>query len=170
MSGGGTREPIDPVRVIGNRSSGKMGYAVAEAARDRGASVVLVSAPTALNPPVGMEAVQVETTVQMRDAVVNASANADALIMAAAPADFRPVATADSKIKRKDAKLTIEIVENPDILGDVKSDIIKVGFAAESDNLVQNATEKLNRKHLDLMAANDITATDTSFSISRAAS
>ncbi len=163
VSAGGTREPIDPVRVIGNRSSGKMGYAVAEAARDRGASVVLVSAPTALSAPVGMEVVQVETTVQMRDAVVDASAGADALIMAAAPADFRPVATADSKIKRKDAKLTVEMLENPDILGDVKNNIIKVGFAAESDNLVQNATEKLKRKNLDLMAANDITATDSGF-------
>jgi len=163
VSAGGTREPIDPVRVIGNRSSGKMGYAVAEAARDRGATVVLVSAPTALNPPAGVDVVQVETTIQMRDAVVDASAGADALIMAAAPADFRPIAAAVSKIKRKGDKLTIEMVENPDILGDVKSDIIKVGFAAESENLVQNASEKLKRKNLHLIAANDITATDSGF-------
>lgn len=163
VSAGGTREPIDPARVISNRSSGKMGYAVAEAARDRGATVVLVSAPTALHPPAGVEVVQVETTIQMRDAVVGASANADALIMAAAPADFRPVAAAASKIKRKGDTLTIEMVENPDILGEVKNDIIKVGFAAESENLAQNATEKLKRKNLDLMAANDITATDAGF-------
>jgi phosphopantothenoylcysteine decarboxylase/phosphopantothenate--cysteine ligase len=165
VSAGGTREPIDPVRVIGNRSSGKMGYAVAEAARDRGANVVLVSAPTALNPPVGMEVVQVETTIQMRDAIVNATAKADALIMAAAPADFRPVATAKSKIKRKAETITLELVENPDILGEVRSDFIRVGFAAESENVVENATDKLKRKNLDLIAANDITATDSGFDV-----
>ena len=165
VSAGGTREPIDPARVIGNRSSGKMGYAIAEAARDRGADVVLVSAPTALRPPVGMEVVQVETTIEMRDAVVAASANADALVMAAAPADFRPTATADSKIKRKGDKLTLELVENPDILGAVGDGIIRVGFAAESDNVVQNATEKLKRKGLDLIAANDITASDSGFDV-----
>ena len=165
VSAGGTREPIDPVRVIGNRSSGKMGYAIAEAARDRGADVVLVSAPTALNPPVGMEVVQVETTIQMRDAIVNATAKADAVIMAAAPADFRPVATAESKIKRKVETITLELVENPDILGAVKSDLIRVGFAAESENVVENATDKLKRKNLDLIAANDITATDSGFDV-----
>ncbi len=165
VSAGGTREPVDPVRVIGNRSSGKMGYAVAEAARDRGADVVLVSAPTALNPPVGVDVVQVETTIQMRDAIVNATAKADALIMAAAPADFRPVATAKSKIKRKAEKITLELLENPDILGEVRSDLIRVGFAAESENVVENATEKLKRKNLDLMAANDITATDSGFDV-----
>ena len=165
VSAGGTREPIDPVRVIGNLSSGKMGYAIAEAARDRGADVVLVSAPTALNPPVGMEVVHVETTIQMRDAIVNATAKADALIMAAAPADFRPVATAESKIKRKVETITLELVENPDILGAVKSDLIRVGFAAESENMVENATEKLKRKNLDLIAANDITAIDSGFDV-----
>ena len=165
VSAGGTREPIDPVRVIGNRSSGKMGYATAEAARDRGADVVLVSAPTALNPPVGTEVVQVETTIQMRDAIVNATAKANALIMAAAPADFRPVATAKSKIKRKAETITLELVENPDILGAVGSDLIRVGFAAESENVVENATEKLKRKNLDLIAANDITATDSGFDV-----
>ncbi|MGB2798691.1 MAG: bifunctional phosphopantothenoylcysteine decarboxylase/phosphopantothenate--cysteine ligase CoaBC [Dehalococcoidia bacterium] len=165
VSAGGTREPIDPVRVIGNRSSGKMGYAIAEAARDRGADVVLVSAPTALNPPVGMEVVQVETTIQMRDAIVNATAKADAVIMAAAPADFRPVATAESKIKRKAETITLELVENPDILGAVGSDLIRVGFAAESENVVENATDKLKRKNLDLIAANDITATDSGFDV-----
>ena len=165
VSAGGTREPIDPVRFISNRSSGKMGYAIAEAARDRGANVVLVSAPTALNSPVGMEVVQVETTIQMRDAIVNATAEADALIMAAAPADFRPVATAESKIKRKGEKITVELVENPDIFGEVRSDLIRVGFAAESENVVENATAKLKRKKLDLIAANDITATDSGFDV-----
>jgi len=163
---GALDEPIDPVRVIGNLSSGKMGYAIAEAARDRGADVVLVSAPTApQTPPVGMEVVHVETTIQMRDAIVNATAKADAVIMAAAPADFRPVATAESKIKRKVETITLELVENPDILGAVKSDLIRVGFAAESENVVENATEKLKRKKLDLIAANDITAIDSGFDV-----
>ena len=113
VSAGGTREPIDPARHIGNRSSGKMGYAVAEAARDRGAQVVLVTAPTALRSPTGVEVVQVETTTQMRDAVVQATATADALIMAAAPADFRPASRARSKIKRTSKSITLELVENP---------------------------------------------------------
>ncbi len=165
VSAGGTRETIDPVRIIGNRSSGKMGYAVAEAARDRGADVFLVSAPTALNSPVGIEVAQVETTIQMRDAIVNSTVQADALIMAAAPSDFRPVSTAESKIKRKAEKITLELVENPDILGAVRSDLIRVGFAAESENVVENATEKLKRKNLDLIAANDITATDSGFDV-----
>lgn len=165
VSAGGTREPLDPARVIGNRSSGKMGYAIAEAARDRGAEVTLVSAPTALRRPVGMEVLQVETTVQMRDAIVNATANADALVMAAAPADFRPVSTASSKIKRTGDKLTVELAENPDILAEVRADIIRVGFAAESHNVVENARDKVERKSLDLIAANDITGTDSGFDV-----
>jgi len=165
VSAGGTQEPIDPVRHIGNRSSGKMGYALAEAARDRGAEVVLVSTPTALAPPIGVEVIPVQTTRQMRDAIVTATARADALIMAAAPTDYRPRATAKRKIKKGDT-VTLELVENPDILREVagkKGDLIRVGFAAESENLVTNATEKLRRKNLDLIVANDITATDSGF-------
>ncbi|MBE0416005.1 MAG: bifunctional phosphopantothenoylcysteine decarboxylase/phosphopantothenate--cysteine ligase CoaBC, partial [Dehalococcoidia bacterium] len=163
VSAGGTVEPIDPVRHIGNRSSGKMGYALAEAARDRGATVILVSAPTALIPPVGVEVVQVQTTVQMRDAIAKAIVGADALLMAAAPADFRPRATAESKIKKGAETLTLELVENPDILSEVKGNFVRVGFAAESENLVENARGKLKRKNLDLIVANDITATDSGF-------
>ncbi|TET39701.1 MAG: bifunctional phosphopantothenoylcysteine decarboxylase/phosphopantothenate--cysteine ligase CoaBC [Dehalococcoidia bacterium] len=163
ISAGGTQEPIDPVRHIGNRSSGKMGYALAEAARDRGAEVVLVSAPSTLAPPVGVKVVQVQTTLQMRDAVIDAAAEADALLMAAAPADYGPATTVESKIKKEVETLTIELVRTPDILGEVKGDFIRVGFAAESENLIENAKEKLKRKNLDLIVANDITASDSGF-------
>ena len=166
VSAGGTQEPIDPVRHIGNRSSGRMGYALAEAARDRGAEVVLVSALTALTPPGGVAVVQVQTTLQMRDAVGSAVRQSDALIMAAAPVDYRSASISERKIKRGMESLTLELVENPDILSEVKGkkgDFIRVGFAAESENLVKNATEKLKRKKLDLIVANDITATDSGF-------
>ena len=165
VSAGGTREPIDPARHMSNRSSGKMGHAVAEAARDRGAQVVLVTAPTALRPPAGVEVVQVETTIEMRDAVVQAAATADALIMAAAPADFRPASRAESKIKRTSERITLELVENPDILAEVTANCIRVGFAAESDHIVENAAKKAKKKNLDLIAANDITATDSGFDV-----
>ena len=161
VSAGGTQEPLDPVRHIGNRSSGKMGYALAEAARDRGATVVLVSAPTALTAPVGVEVVQVQTALQMRDAVAEATPKADALVMAAAVADYRPADAAKSKIKKGAKAFTLELVANPDILGDVRGDFIRVGFAAESENLEGNAREKLARKKLDLIVANDITTTDS---------
>jgi len=165
VSAGGTQEPLDPVRHIGNRSSGKMGYALAEAARDRGANVVLVSAPTALTPPVGVQVVPVQTALQMRDAIVKATTKADALLMAAAVADYRPAATVESKIKKGAGPLTLELVRNPDILGEIRGDLIRVGFAAESENLEKNAREKLERKGLDLIVANDITATDSGFGV-----
>lgn len=166
VSAGGTQEPIDPVRYIGNRSSGRMGYALAEAARDRGAEVVLVSAPTALAPPVGVELVQVQTTLQMRDAVDSAIRQADALIMAAAPVDYRSASISERKIKRGTESLTLELVENPDILSGVKGGgLVRVGFAAESENLVKNAAEKLKKKKLHLIVANDITATDSGFGV-----
>ena len=163
VSAGGTQEPMDPARHIGNRSSGKMGYAIAEAARDRGASVVLVSAPTALVPPAGVEVIQVQTTLQMRDAIVKASAKADALLMAAAVSDYRPKTAAKKKVKKEVATLSLELVRNPDIISEAKGDFVKVGFAAESDNVAQNAKEKLEQKKLDLIVANDITATDSGF-------
>ena len=168
VSAGGTQEPIDPARYIGNRSSGRMGYALAEAARDRGAEVVLVSAPTALAPPIGVALVQVQTTLQMRDAVDSAIRQADALIMAAAPVDYRSASISERKIKRGTESLTLELVENPDILSEVKggkSALVRVGFAAESENLVKNATEKLKKKKLHLIVANDITATDSGFGV-----
>ncbi len=163
VSAGGTQEPIDPVRHIGNLSSGKMGYAIAEAARDRGASVVLVSAPTALAPPAGVEVIQVQTALQMRDAVIKASAKADALLMAAAVSDYRPKTTAKKKIKKAVEALSLELVRNPDIISEAKGDFIRVGFAAESENVAQNAKEKLEQKKLDLIVANDITASDSGF-------
>jgi phosphopantothenoylcysteine decarboxylase/phosphopantothenate--cysteine ligase len=163
VSAGGTQEPMDPARHIGNRSSGKMGYAIAEAARDRGASVVLVSAPTTLAPPAGVEVLQVQTTLQMRDAIVKASAKADALLMAAAVSDYRPKTEAKKKIKKEAANLSLELVRNPDIISEAKGDFVRVGFAAESENVAQHAKEKLEQKKLDLIVANDITATDSGF-------
>lgn len=166
VTAGGTQEPIDPVRHIGNRSSGKMGYALAEAARDRGASVVLISAPAAIPVPAGIEVVQVKTARQMKEAVLNVTSKADALIMAAAVADYRPATTAESKMKKgADAQRTLELVRNPDIIKEVKGKIIKVGFAAESEDLIQNAKAKLKGKDLDIIVANDITAADAGFDV-----
>jgi phosphopantothenoylcysteine decarboxylase/phosphopantothenate--cysteine ligase len=163
VSAGGTQEPIDLVRFIGNRSSGKMGYAVAEAARDRGAVVTLVTGPTALPAPPGVDVMLVQTAEQMRDAVLKAVAAADVLIMAAAVADYRPATIAEGKIKREADTLNLELVKTSDILGEVKGDIIKVGFAAESGDLVARATEKLKKKQLDLIVVNDIAAKDSGF-------
>jgi phosphopantothenoylcysteine decarboxylase / phosphopantothenate---cysteine ligase len=142
-----------------NRSSGKMGYALAVAARDRGAKVVLISAPTALPKPVGIDVVNVGTAQEMYEAVKKAVAKADALIMAAAVADYRPKKVSKSKIKRDRASsLTLELERTPDILVEVKGKFLRVGFAAESENLVANAKGKLDKKRLDLIVANDITA------------
>jgi len=163
VSAGGTQEPLDPVRHITNRSSGRMGYAIAEAARDRGAEVVLVSAPTALVPPVGVSVVNVQTAIQMRDAVVESASNADALIMAGAPADYRPRFASTGKMKKGLDTVSLELEENPDILTEVKGKCVRVGFAAESENLVRNAKAKLQTKDLDLIIANDITAPDSGF-------
>lgn len=165
VTAGGTQEPIDPVRHIGNRSSGKMGYALAEAARDRGADVVLISALTALPRPVGVELTEVRTAQEMYEAVAEAVAEADALIMAAAVADYRPMELSEAKIKKETATLTLKLERTPDILGDVSGDFIKVGFAAESENLIENAKQKLHKKQLDLIVANDITATDSGFGV-----
>jgi phosphopantothenoylcysteine decarboxylase/phosphopantothenate--cysteine ligase len=163
VTAGGTQEPIDPVRYISNRSSGKMGYAIAQAARDRGAKVLLISAPTALPEPVGIDVINVVTAAQMRDAVLTATSKADALIMAAAVADYQPTSAASSKIKRKTSKLALELVSTPDILAEVRGDFIRVGFAAETENLVPNATDKLKRKQLDLIVANDVTLPGSGF-------
>jgi len=163
VTAGGTREPIDPVRHIGNRSTGKMGYAVAEAARDRGAEVKLITASTALHEPAGIEVTHVETAVQMKEAVDKATAKADALIMAAAVADYQPKTTAKAKIKKKTPDLTLELVRTPDILTEVKGNLVKVGFAAESEDTVENARRKLQKKQLDIIIANDITDTDSGF-------
>lgn len=163
VSAGGTQEPIDPVRVITNHSSGKMGYALAEAARDRGARAVLVTAPTGLPDPPLVEVVKVQTADQMAQAVKRKVATADALIMAAAVADYRPAAAAEQKIKKSDDELTIELAKTTDILDTARGNFVRVGFAAESENLVANATDKVIRKSLDLIVANDITDTDSGF-------
>jgi phosphopantothenoylcysteine decarboxylase/phosphopantothenate--cysteine ligase len=163
VSAGGTQEPIDPVRYVGNYSSGKMGYALAEAARDRGARVVLVSTPVALDTPYGVEAVSVKTAEEMRDAVVAACADADVLIMAAAVADYRPARRARQKVKRTKEQKTLELLPTPDILAEVKGKVLRVGFAAESEHLVENASAKMAKKKLDLIVANDITAAGSGF-------
>ncbi len=165
VSAGGTQEPIDPVRVITNRSSGKMGYAIAEAARDRGASAVLVTAPTALPDPVGVRMVRVNTALEMRDAITRECASADALIMAAAVADWRPASAHAQKVKKGAADTwVVELVKNPDIIASVQGQrLVKVGFAAESEDLLRNAQAKLVSKGLHLIIANDITAQDSGF-------
>jgi phosphopantothenoylcysteine decarboxylase/phosphopantothenate--cysteine ligase len=166
VTAGGTREPIDPVRHIGNRSSGKMGYAMAEAARDRGAEVTLITANVALPEPGGVKVVKVKTATEMKKAVTGAVKKADALIMAAAVADYQPEAGAKSKIKKESAgDLTLKLVKTPDILSEVKGNFIKVGFAAESENVTTNAKKKLQTKNLDFIVANDITAPDSGFDV-----
>jgi phosphopantothenoylcysteine decarboxylase / phosphopantothenate---cysteine ligase len=160
VSAGGTQEPIDPVRMITNRSSGKMGYAIAEAARDRGAEVTLVSAPTSLTKPIGVTTVSVETTAQMKEAIEKEVTRAEVLIMAAAPADFRSTSVATQKIKKESGNLTLELVGTPDILSAIGGNIIKVGFAAESQNLVDNARAKAHKKKLDLIVANNVVEDD----------
>lgn len=155
VTAGGTREPIDPVRFVGNRSSGRMGYRLAEAARDLGAKVTLISAPTALPRPVGVEFVPVETAQEMYEAVFEAVAEANVLLMAAAVADYRPRMPAEQKIK-KGAEMSLELARTPDILAQVVGDsLLKVGFAAETENIVENARAKLIEKKLDLVVAND---------------
>ena len=164
VSAGGTQEAIDPVRVVTNRSSGKMGFAIARAARDRGASAVIVAAPTALPDPVGIDVVHVESALEMRDAVVAQCEDADALVMAAAVADWRPAGAADRKLKKGEAvTLTVDMVRNPDIVVGIGGNLIKVGFAAETEDVIENAHGKLVDKGLDLIAANDVTSADSGF-------
>ena len=165
VSAGGTMEPIDPVRVITNHSSGKMGYALAEAGRDRGAKVILVAAPTGLPDPALVEVVAVKTAQEMCDAVLERVKGADALIMAAAVADYRPTTEADQKIKKASADLTIDLAKTTDILEAATGDFVKVGFSAETQNLVSNAKIKVGSKNLDLIVANDVTDPDSGFGI-----
>jgi phosphopantothenoylcysteine decarboxylase/phosphopantothenate--cysteine ligase len=165
VTAGGTQEPIDPVRLITNRSSGKMGYALAEAARDRGAAVTLITAPAALAPPPKVEVVKIRTVADMREAVLKAVKKADALIMAAAVSDFRIARQADRKIKKQGGKLALALVETEDFLLELPDNFIKVGFAAESEDLVANARKKLKEKRLDLIVANDITQPDAGFDV-----
>lgn len=163
VSAGGTREPLDPVRFLGNRSSGKQGYALARSAAARGARVTLVSANAALPEPAGVDVVPVGTAVQLREAVLKASADADAVVMAAAVADFRPETYATGKIKKKDGQEQppIALVRNPDILAEIAGDRprpgqIVVGFAAETDDVLANGRAKLERKGCDLLVVNEV--------------
>jgi phosphopantothenoylcysteine decarboxylase/phosphopantothenate--cysteine ligase len=163
VTAGPTVEDIDPVRYISNRSSGKMGFAIAEAARERGANVVLVSGPTELQFP---NAIRVRTTDEMRRAVLDNSADADVVIKAAAPLDFRPKSVAAQKIKKRSAPLTIDFEPTGDILkelGSQKNGRVLVGFAAETENHVQNGLEKLKAKNLDLIVVNPASGPDSAF-------
>jgi phosphopantothenoylcysteine decarboxylase/phosphopantothenate--cysteine ligase len=158
VTAGGTREPLDPIRFLGNRSSGRMGYALARAARDRGAKVKLVS--TVAQPaPQGAELISVETAAEMCGAVLDLLADADGLLMAAAVADYRPETAASHKIKKGEGDLALSLVRTPDILAHVadrrRRDQVIVGFAAETESLLENALDKLGRKRLDLIVAND---------------
>ena len=167
VSAGGTEEAIDPVRNITNRSSGKMGYAIAEAARDRGAVVSLVAGPNAIPKPVGILVTNVQSAEEMKKVIETECDGADALIMAAAVADWRPLKKMDSKAKKSTSDTwSLELVKNPDIIGSIKNDsLIKVGFAAESENLIENSKTKVKSKNLDFIVANDITAKDSGFSV-----
>jgi phosphopantothenoylcysteine decarboxylase/phosphopantothenate--cysteine ligase len=165
VTAGGTQEPIDPVRIISNRSSGKMGNAMAEAARDRGAVVTLITTPTAISKPVGMEVIQVETALQMKSAVEKAVSHGDALIMAAAVADYQVKDIAKNKIKKEQGNLTLELINTPDILSEVEGNFFKIGFAAESQDLLTNARRKLEKKRLDIIVANDITEEHSGFGV-----
>lgn len=200
VTAGGTQEPIDPVRYVGNRSSGKMGYALATEARDRGAEVILISGAVALETPYGVELRHVQTAMQMRDAVQNAITNADVLLMSAAVADFRPEAPLATKLKKvsggggagdvvegesekggtvtfdAEGGFSLHLVRNPDILGELaevlkqattdgeqRRHLIRVGFAAETHDIVSYARTKLVTKHLDLLVANDVSRADSGF-------
>ena len=188
ITAGGTQEPLDPVRVLTNRSSGRQGYALAQAALDMGAQVTLITTPTSLTPPVGARVIQVETAKQMLESVLTESAMSDALIMASAVADFRPKSTAKDKIKKEGGIPQIELEATEDILKTVaekrrRSERVKesgklassqvemecprvvVGFAAESRDLLENAMHKLKSKGLDFIVANDISAKDAGFAV-----
>jgi phosphopantothenoylcysteine decarboxylase/phosphopantothenate--cysteine ligase len=166
VTAGPTCEDIDPVRYITNRSSGKMGYAVAEAARRRGAEVVLVSGPTALTPPERVQVISVRTTEEMRQAVQAALPEATVVVKAAAVADFRAARQAEKKIKKSDGIPSIELEPTPDLLGEItaqKGSRTVVGFAAETDDTLGNARAKLEAKNLDLIVANDVTEPGAGF-------
>jgi phosphopantothenoylcysteine decarboxylase/phosphopantothenate--cysteine ligase len=167
ITAGPTREPIDPVRYLSNRSSGKMGFALATAALARGHQVVLISGPVSIPAPKGASLVRVETALEMHDAVAAAIHEADAAIFCAAVADYRVAKVAEQKIKKTGDTLTLTLVKNPDILGSARSVFgfrgLLVGFAAETEELAEHATEKLHRKGCDLLVANDVSRTDIAF-------
>jgi phosphopantothenoylcysteine decarboxylase/phosphopantothenate--cysteine ligase len=170
VTAGGTREAVDAVRDLGNRSSGKMGFALAAEAARRGAEVLLVAAPSSLPTPAGVRRIDVESALEMRDAVLAALPRATVVVKAAAVADFRPATRASGKLRKEDlpadAGLTLELVRNPDILAEVcrqKGPRIVVGFAAESGDLLAAARRKLARKGCDLLVANDVSSAGSGF-------
>ncbi|MGH8973874.1 MAG: bifunctional phosphopantothenoylcysteine decarboxylase/phosphopantothenate--cysteine ligase CoaBC [Acidimicrobiia bacterium] len=168
VTAGGTREPIDPVRFIGNRSSGKMGYALAAVAARRGASVCLVTTVRRPVPPGAVDEVRVDTAAEMADAVTARFAGVDVVVMAAAVADFRPKVAAPSKLKKAEGAPEIILEPTPDILaalGSAKGAQFLVGFAAETEQLVEHATAKMAAKRVDLMVANDVSAADSGFEV-----
>ncbi|MBO8127690.1 MAG: bifunctional phosphopantothenoylcysteine decarboxylase/phosphopantothenate--cysteine ligase CoaBC [Peptococcaceae bacterium] len=166
VTAGPTREPLDPVRYLSNRSSGKMGYAVARAARDRGAQVVLISGPTSLLPPSGVTFIPVTTALEMYHEVLARFPECDVAVKAAAVADYRPRETAGQKIKKEQERLTLALEKNPDILarmGQIKEKQVLVGFIAETESLTERARDKVRRKNLDLGVANDVTLPGAGF-------
>ena len=167
ITAGPTREPIDPVRFLSNRSSGKMGYALAAAALAKGHEVLLISGPVAIPAPDGATLVRVETAQEMYHAVADAIGNADAAIFCAAVADYRVAEVAEEKIKKTAETMTLTLVKNPDILGSARSvfgfEGLLVGFAAETEKIAEHALDKLRRKDCDLLVANDVSRTDIAF-------
>lgn len=166
VTAGGTREPFDPIRFISNRSSGKMGYALAAEALARGAEVILVSAPVSMEPPPGVKLVPIETAQEMHDVVMEYFPHVDAVIKAAAVADYRPVEVAGQKIKKQTGRWVVELEPTPDILrelGRQKTRQVLVGFAAETEELEEHGREKLQEKNLDLIVANDVTRSGAGF-------
>lgn len=166
VTAGGTQEPLDPVRYLGNRSSGRMGYAVAQALQEAGAETILVSAPTDLPTPYGVTRISVQTALEMYDAVLSHFPELDVVVKAAAVADYRPATQAEQKIKKDGTDRTLELVMNPDILAELgrkKTSQILIGFAAETENLLANAQQKMQKKNVNLLVANDITKPGAGF-------
>jgi len=167
ITAGATREPIDPVRFLSNRSSGRMGFALARAARARGAEVTLVAGVTSVDPPSDVRLIKTTTAAQMHHAVIENAANATIFIAAAAVSDYAPARTADQKIKKTKPSMQLELERTPDILGDLaamrRNGQLIIGFAAETENLIQHATEKLKKKGLDAIVANDVSNLDSGF-------
>lgn len=166
VTAGGTQEPLDPVRYLGNRSSGRMGFAVAEALRNAGAETILISAPTDLPTPAGVKRIPVRTALEMYDAVMKEFAEVDIVVKAAAVADYRPKAASEQKIKKQASTFQVELVPNPDILAELgkkKTKQLLVGFAAETENLIQHAVDKMRRKNVDMLVANDVTRPGAGF-------
>lgn len=168
VTAGGTIEPIDPVRYIANRSTGRMGYAIAEALAARGAETILISGPTSIMPPTGVKLIKVATAIEMKAAVDKYYDAADAVVMSAAVADYRPETVADNKIKKSDDALFLKLVRNPDILlglGERKNKQLLIGFAAETTNVDEYAQKKLIKKNLDYIVANDVSQSDAGFGV-----